>query len=181
MRRGLPYTLEGKLRKRNLVLRWIPQFSGRNLGLQSYRWKGGPAFSEDKTLDFSSCYFSYILWEKKIHFPLTSKYSRIRLVQKALWLSAFIYLPHIHSIGRILMLSWSDTECVTWVKDPSTVRFVCLNTSFLLTETLPIAWLDSFHKNIFTGFAVIIGNSGLAYTEVLGFLKGIPVTGNGRH
>lgn len=70
----------------------------------------------------------------------------------------------------------AEAKCVTWAKDPSTVRFVCL-----ITDTPPIAWLDSFDKDLVTGFAVIIENAGLTYTEVLCFSKGIPITGNRRH
>ena len=78
-------------------------------------------FARSKIQDFSTCYFpttliTYSMGEGDMFFSDTSKYSRINLVQKVLWLSAFLYHPHTCSIARILLLSWSLklNACPRW-------------------------------------------------------------------
>lgn len=71
----------------------------------------GQNFWEIKGTRFSTCYFptTPINYSTGEFLSGASKYSRINQIQKVLWLSAFLYLPHIRSIARILFSAdhWS--------------------------------------------------------------------------
>lgn len=190
MTRDLVCTLERKLMRRHLGLRWTLTVFWKKSGLLKLQIEGSTkTFGKSKIQDFSTCYLptTPITYSTggDTFFSDISKYSRINLVQKALWLSAFLYLPHMCSIARILLLSWSLklTMCPRWRTLPLSgiSDLTCLNTSFLLTDTLTIVSLANFDMDIFTVFAVIIESAGFTYTELLCFSKGIPVTGNGRN
>lgn len=153
MRRDLACTLEGKLRRRHLGLRWTLTVFWKTSGLPKLQMEGRvKTLGRSKIQDFSTCYFpttpiTYSMGEGDTFFSDTWKYSRINLVQKSLWLSVFLYLPHIWSIARILLLSWSLklNVCPRWRTLPlsGTSDLICLKTSFVLTDTLTIVSLDN--------------------------------------
>lgn len=129
-RRDSACTLEGKLRRKYLALRWTLQFSGRNLEFQSYRWKGGPTFlGGQKYKIFHPAVFPIfygrrryiLLWHLKI---LKDKPGTESIMLICFYLPS-TYTQHCKNINAQLI---AEAKCVAWAKDPSTARFVCLNT-----------------------------------------------------
>lgn len=189
--KGFSLYLEGKLIRRHLGLRWTLTVFRKKSELRKLQMEGrAKTFGRSKIQDFSTCCFpitpiTYSMGEEHTFFTDTSKYTRINLVQKALWLSAFLYLPHICSTAGVLLLSWSLKLSVCPRRNTLPLSrisgLICMYASFPLTDTLTIVSLDNFDMDLLTVFAVITERAGFTYTELLCFSKGIPVTGNGRN
>lgn len=117
---------------------------------QSQRWKGGPTFLGDQDTKFFILLFSlYPMGEENTFFSDTSKYSQLCLVQQALWLSSSIYLTHTQHCKNINAQLIIEIKCVTWVKDPCTVRFVCQNTIFINRQPCMVRWLSQEYIHCF--------------------------------